>query len=323
MDKKLLCGVDLGGTKLSAGLFGMDGSLIGKEVVYDHNDKRPDEIIKITADLITVLLKKNNVDARYLSGIGVGLAGHILYRKGIVITTSNFSEVIRDYPFVNKLSAYFPDVKIVLDNDANAQAFGEYKYGAGKGYDSMVFMTISTGIGAGIVINGKLLRGRSGTAGEIGHSIIDVNSRIRCTCGNYGCLMSLSSGLFLPQLYLQKLDSGMQSKINITKANINDFNGQLFKKGILEKDPVSLILFKETSDRIGAGVFNIFQFLNPDVVILGGGMMKLGNEYLNRIKTKFRSLTHEMMVEEMEIKLTKIGEDAGLLGAASLLLEVE
>ena len=196
MSEKLICGVDLGGTKLSAALFKQDGSLVGKETVYDHSDKEWDDIVRIIAGLLTRLFESCSVKKRNVLGIGVALAGHIHFKKGMIVTVSNFAHNIYNYPFVDKLSALFPGVRIILDNDANAQAYGEYKFGAGRGYQDLVFVTVSTGIGGGIVLNGKMLRGKVGTAGEVGHSIIDIDSDVKCTCGNYGCAMALASGLF-------------------------------------------------------------------------------------------------------------------------------
>jgi glucokinase len=318
---KLICGVDLGGTKLSAALFDQKGSLIGKEIIHKHVDETTDGIVRITAELVKTLLTNNNVEFSDILGIGVGLAGHILYKKGIIITTSNFKVTFTNYPFVEKMQVHLPGVKVLLDNDANVQALGEYMYGAGRGYESMVFITVSTGVGAGIVLNGKLLRGKNGTAGEIGHSIIEYNSRYLCTCGNYGCAMAHSSGLFLPELYKYKLESGMTSSIGLTVQNVSSFDGYLLEKGINEGDEISIAIMNESADIIGASVFNIHKMLDPDAVVLGGGLMQLGDRYMSRIKNQFKFLMQDMMDDEMEIKLWEIGADAGLLGAASLLLE--
>jgi len=319
--EKLLCGVDLGGTKLSAALFRQDGSLVGKEVVYDHKKMTSDEVLLAVAGLLHRLLDANRVTADDLLGIGVALAGHVLFREGKIITTSNFPITIRDYPLVAKLGAHFPGVKIVLDNDANAQAFGEYKYGAGRGYSSLVFVTVSTGIGGGIILDGKMVRGRSGTAGEVGHSIIDYDSDVQCTCGNYGCAMALASGLFFPSLYRMHLKKGLKSTIGIDEESADKVNGHLIEEGVREGDPVSRAIVDNSAVVVGTTVFNIFQMLNPELVVLGGGLMALGDDYVNRIREEFHSHTHEMMVEDMDIKLAETGADAGLLGAASLILE--
>ena len=318
---KLICGVDLGGTKLSAALFRQDGTLVGKETVYDHKDKDWDEIVSIIADLVNRLFKSCNVKKEDVLGIGVALAGHIHFKKGIIITVSNFACNVYDFPFVEKLSALLPGIKIILDNDANAQAYGEYKFGAGRGYNDLVFVTVSTGIGGGIVIGGKMLRGKVGTAGEIGHSIIDIDSEVKCTCGNYGCAMALASGLFFPELYRMHLRKGMKSTIGITAENADQMDGKAIEDGMKAGDPICQAIVDDSADVVGTSLYNIYKMLDPELVILGGGLMSFGDYYMKRIKKRFLSHTHEMMAEEMEIKLAETGRDAGLLGGASLVLE--
>jgi len=318
---KFLCGVDLGGTKLAAALFTPQGELVAKDMVHDHSDKDGDGQVLAIRDLLTTLFRNNNIVPADVAGVGIALAAHINFKKGMIITTSNFVHTITDFPLVEKLGAFFPGMKIVLDNDANAQAFGEHKFGAGQGCESLVFVTVSTGIGGGIALNGKLHRGRTGTAGEVGHSIIDLDSEIQCTCGNYGCTMALASGLFFPDLYRMHLKRGVESSIGITTETADKMNGPAIKKGWQEGDPVSKAIVEQSAAVVGAELFNIFSMLDPELIILGGGLMALGEEYQNRIRDEFRCHTYKMMVGEMEIKLAETGVDAGLIGAAVLVLE--
>ncbi len=319
--EKLLCGVDLGGTKLAVALFGRDGSALDREITRGHICKEPDEVMAIIAGMIRALLERKGLGLGGLEGVGVGVTGHVLWRKGLVITSSNFEKSFRGYPLVERLSGLLPGTRVLMDNDANAQALGESMYGAGRGCESMVFMTVSTGIGAGIVINGRLLRGHQGTAGEIGHSIIDFDSKQLCTCGNYGCAMALSSGLFLPRLYGDKLRAGMKSCIDIDEGRLDSVCGEMIAHGMKCGDEISQAVHDESADAVGVAVFNLHQILNPDMVVIGGGLLNLGDAYVARIREKFRSLVKDMMYEEMEIRVSELASDAGLLGAASLLLE--
>jgi glucokinase len=181
----ILCGVDLGGTKLSAGLFKLNGQLIDKKILFDHANKSEDMIVEQIALLIKSLLRRNDLKEGELKGIGVVFPGHIRYPEGITITTSNL-QGFKNYPFKNHIQDYFSS-PVIIDNDVNAQAFGEFKFGGAKGHNDMIFLTLSTGIGAGIILDGMVFRGQTGTAGECGHTIIDINSDLQCTCGNYGC----------------------------------------------------------------------------------------------------------------------------------------
>ena len=157
MTEKILCGVDLGGTKLSVGALAPDGAVKSERKVTDHVHLDNDEMVIRIADLVTELLETEEIEAGDLPGIGIGMAGHVNSREGLVITTSNFEIPFRKFPLRDRLEKRL-NLPVMLENDANAQAFGEFVFGAGRGKDSMVFMTVSTGVGAGIILDGKILR---------------------------------------------------------------------------------------------------------------------------------------------------------------------
>jgi glucokinase len=309
---KLLCGVDIGGTKLSAGLVYPDGRIHDKITVFDHTDMDEMAVVTLVTDLVMKLLSSNNLVESDLAGIGLGFPGHVRYRDGITITTSNLNG-FKNFPLREKIAKNF-SVPVKLDNDANAQAFCEFKFGAGRGYDDLIFLTISTGIGAGIILNRKVYRGLTGTAGEFGHTIVDPQSEYICTCGNRGCLMGIACGLTLPYRFRKMIQEGM-------KTNLQIDDGKLIKQGLDSNDPVSKAIVAECADYIGIGVYNIFQVFNPPIVILGGGLINFGDFYFNRIKTKFYELARDMIFDPIEIVRSEAEADAGLIGAAALLLE--
>ncbi len=315
--EKLLCGVDLGGTKLAIVLTNEKGQIKDKLVVYDHVTKTDREIALYITDLIKTLLAKNVLNASNLHGIGVCFPGHIRFKEGITITTSNL-QGFKNFPLKQSIQAHF-QTRVIVDNDANAQTYAEFKYGAGRGYESMIFMTISSGIGGGIIIDNKLYRGMTGTAGEFGHMIIDPHSPIRCGCGNYGCLMGCASGLSLPQVVQKYLDRGIKTTLEF--ENASDVNGQMLKMGLERHDELCEKVMTEYAEYIGIGVYNIFQIFNPPIIVLGGGLMKLGEYFLSKIQETFRTLVRDMMFDEISIVLSTLEEDAGAIGAAALLLE--
>lgn len=320
--EKLLCGIDLGGTKLSAGLVRLDGTLVDEMRTHDHVQKDNDGIIKDMSGLVNSLLEKNSLVEDNLLGIGVVFPGHIRSSEGISITTSNLTAGFKNYPFRRNIQNYFSKTKVYVDNDANAQAYAEYKYGAGRGYEDMIFVTISTGIGAGIIIDGKLLRGITGTAGEVGHTIINPYSNRKCTCGNNGCLMTQACGIFLPDMAIDKIKSGISNKLGITLENVREkVNGLTLKIGLEIGDELSKAVVFESADSIGIALYNLFQLYNPPIIILGGGLINWGSVYLDRISEKFHSLAKDMLIDEMKIVPSEIGKNAGVLGASSLPLE--
>ena len=277
-------------------------------------------VVEEIALLVKKLIKKNNLDEEDLPGIGVGFPGHVRFEEGITITSSNLRG-FKNYPLREELQKQFR-IPVVVDNDANAQAYGEFTYGAGKGYNTMIFMTISTGIGAGIVINRKIFRGLTGTAGEIGHTIIDSRSKRKCTCGNYGCLMTCACGLALPDLFREKYKKGMKTFLTITDDfNFDDVDGHFIRRGLDAGDPLSTDIVIECADYIGIALYNLFQTFNPPMIVLGGGLVNWGEVYLTRIRKKFYELTRDMLFDPISIVESQIGCDAGLIGAASLILE--
>ncbi len=318
--EKILCGVDIGGTKLSAGLIRKDGTIIEKITAYDHRGKPEDQIVEQISGTVRRLLGSNGLDEDDLEGIGVGFPGHVRYRDGVTITSSNLKG-FKGYPLKESLQKNF-SVHVKLDNDANAQAYCELRYGAGRGYNDLIFLTISTGIGAGIILERKVYRGITGTAGEFGHTIVDPRSDLVCTCGNKGCLMGCACGLALPYHFRKKIEQGSTTTLELPPDfSWEKVDGQFVSRGAAAGDPLCTSIVMECADYIGIGVYNIFQVFNPPLIILGGGLCNLGDMYMKRIREKFYELARDMIFDPIAIVESEAGSDAGLIGAAALLLE--
>lgn len=317
----LLCGVDIGGTKCSIALIDEDGTILDKIYTCAHvEEEEEDGMVKMVAGHVKELLQRNQVKESDLPALGVGCAGHIRFKDGVIITTSNL-EGFDNYPLREKLQGHF-EIPVILDNDANAQAVGEHKFGAGKGYEDMIFVTISTGIGAGLIINGKPYRGMTGTAGEFGHTIVEPKSELICSCGNRGCIMACACGLALPHLFEKKLKEGVETKIKMPpNFNVSKINGQTLKKGLDIDDPLSKAVISDSAYYVGIGLYNLFQTLNPPLIVLGGGLTNWGEFYLDKIKDTFYELAGNMIHDPIEITLSEIIGDAGVIGAAALSLE--
>jgi glucokinase len=237
-----------------------------------------------------------------------------------MITTSNLKG-FKNFPLRDAVQANFK-IPVILDNDANAQAFGEFQFGAGKGYSSMIFLTISTGIGAGIIINHKLYRGITGTAGEFGHTIVNPDEDLLCTCGNKGCLMSCACGMALPHLYKKKIEEGKETILTINENfDYSKVDGKFIKEGFELGDTISKEIILDSGFYLGLGLYNIFQVFNPPIIVLGGGLLSWGDFYLNKIKETFYEYARDMIYDPLEIVVSQIGNDAGVIGAASLPLE--
>ncbi len=316
--EQVYAGIDLGGTKLAIGVFDRMGQLLAQETFYDHVTKSEDRIVGMMENGIRSVLQKGSIDESNLAGIGVTFPGHLRYRSGVTITTSNIAGGFKNYPLRDRIQERF-SAAVVLDNDANAQAFAEYAYGAGKDYDSLVFMTISSGIGAGIILDGRIFRGQTGTAGEVGHTIVDPDSEITCTCGNRGCLMSLAGGHALPVLYARAMRNGVPSALFRDPKDAEDeFDGKAWAAGIADEDPTSMHLLDYTTNLVALGLYNMFQILNPPLFVLGGGILELGSPYFDRINSRFHALLQDMAVDPVEIAIAQFTSSAGMIGAAAL-----
>ena len=312
--------MDIGGTKCSIALINEKGEILDKIYTCAHVDKDEEDRIHMLVDHIKEIFSRNQLNESDLPGIGIGCAGHIRFRDGVIITTSNLKG-FKNYPLKEKFQAHF-EIPIIVDNDTNAQALGEYKFGAGKGLDDMVFVTVSTGIGAGIIINKQLYRGTTGTAGEFGHSIVEPGSELTCTCGNKGCLMACACGLALPHLFEKKLKEGKKSTLNLPPNFImSRMSVQELKQGLDMGDPVSMEVISDSGYYVGLGLYNLFQILNPPLIVLGGGLTNWGDFYLDKIKSTFFDLARDMVYDPIKITISEIVGDAGVIGAAALTID--
>jgi len=316
----MYCGVDIGGTKCSIALINAEGDILDKIYSCDHVGLNEGEVVQLLAGQVRKILNRNELKETDLPGIGMGCAGHIRYRDGVIITTSNLRG-FKNFPLREAFQSHF-SIPVFLDNDTNAQALAEHRFGAGQGFEDMVFVTLSTGIGAGIIIHNKLFRGATGTAGEFGHSIVEPGSELICTCGNRGCLMACACGLALPHLFEKKLKEGKKSSLDLPPDYpLSRISGKELKLGLDLGDPVTMDVISESGYYVGVGLYNLFQVLNPSLFVLGGGLTNWGDFYLDKIRSTFFELARDMIFDPIEIRLSKIAEDAGVIGAAALTLE--
>lgn len=316
--ERLICGVDIGGTKLAVGLMDSTGHLLRSFETQDHACLNEECVVNIIADTITDLCGGEGITVSDLAGVGVGMAGHIRSREGIVITTSNLPG-FKNYPLAKELSNRL-GIGVKVDNDANCQALAEHRFGAGRGYEDMIFVTVSTGIGSGIIINNRLYRGQTGTAGEIGHTIIEPSSESVCTCGNKGCFMAHACTLNLDSLVKRKSARYATSSMAANRRCAK-IDGKTIHECACLADPLALEVIDEYADYLGIMLYNIFQIFNTPVIVMGGGLMNWGADFFERIDSRFRSMAREMMFDPVAVAKAQLGKNSGVIGAACLLLE--
>ncbi len=316
----LRIGVDLGGTKLAAGVVDPEGRVLGESVSHDHGGRSDDELMAMVVRNVGAAMGEAGAKPGAIAGLGILYPGHIRWPEGRTLTTSNLPG-LKDFPLRARLEELlgFP---VLADNDANGQTLGEHRYGAGRGTRHMCFMTVSTGVGGGIIIDGKLYRGATGTAGEFGHMIVDASGGQRCGCGNRGCLMGAASGLALPGAARRAADrlgaAGLTPQLPAGCLDFDELDGEKLSAGFYDRNELCRAVVEEFASYIGIGLYNIFQLFNPQVVVLGGGLVNLPDFFFEGAVRGCYELAGSMMHDRMEIRKGRLGQRAGILGAASL-----
>ncbi|MCS7201178.1 MAG: ROK family protein [Dictyoglomus sp.] len=302
--------LDIGGTKIALGRFLGDGKLEEK-IIFPTNAERGYR--KILEEIIENLKKLKTSDTLAL---GIGCGGPLDSEKGVILSPPNLPGW-DNVPLKGDLESAL-NIPVFLDNDANTACLGEYYFGAGRGVKNLVYITVSTGIGGGVIIDGKILRGQRNSAGEIGHQTILPHGPL-CNCGNKGCLEALASGIAIAKRAEEAI---LNNEDTILKelSRKERISAELVRKAYLQGDKVSERIWKSALEYLGIGIGNVITILSPERIILGGGIMKAGEEVLETVKRVVKERVKLVPVDKVEILSSQLGEDVGLYGALALIL---
>ncbi len=296
---KCIFGIDLGGTQIKIGKF-IDGKLVLKYAIDTDVSDNGKNIIN---DICVTIEKNLNSDT--LIGIGIDVPGPV--KDGWVLGAQNIGW--KSVNVKEEISNRFPNVLVEVLNDANAALYGEYYCGGAKGYKNVVMMTLGTGLGGGIIIDGKVYEGANGSSGEIGHICIDKNGR-DCTCGLKGCVEQYTSAVGILRTANEMRKScgkeTMLNKENLTCKDVFDFA----KLG----DEFALEVIEDVTDKLAIGAAAVCNTLNPDLMLVGGGVSKAGEFLLERLEKKFKKYAF-YSVRDTKFALAKLGNDAGIFGS--------
>lgn len=309
-DKDLWIGLDMGGTKLLAAAVTNDLDILEMHKIETLRDEGPGAVLERVISLCGRLIETHGT----VRGVGVGFAGLVDWRKGNVL-----SSVIlpgwEGVPLADRLSKAFDNIPVFVDNDATAAGYGEYLKLGAPSEMNMVLLTIGTGIGGAIIINGQLHRGATGTSAEFGHMNIDWHGR-ECWCGNKGCLNMLASGSAIGFRATELLEEGETS---LLKDSPTPIRGEAVKKAADQGDAVAIRALDDVARALGAGVANIINIFNPDRVVLTGGVSDLGEGYLKTVKEEAAKRAFDESMAHAEIAFSTLGPEIGALGAAGLI----
>jgi len=305
-------GLDIGGTKISGGVIGSDGTILAKGR-RDTPALDPAAIIHEAASLTRELSAEYKIDA-----VGVACAAFIDRAGSTVYFSPNLAW--RDEPLQQRLQAAL-GLPVIIENDANAAAWGEFRFGAAAEAGNMVMVTVGTGIGGGIVVDGVLMHGAFGVAAELGHMRV-VPGGVRCGCGNRGCWEMYASGTALVREARDLVISGSPLAARLVELCGGDpaaLSGPDVTRAAVEGDPAAVELLGDLGVWIGEGVASVAAILDPELIVLGGGVSEAGSLLIDPALAAFRrQLTGRGHRPEARFALAKLGNDAGMIGAADL-----
>ena len=312
-------GIDLGGTNIAAGIVdGENGKIVIKDSVPTKADREPDEIIKDMASLCKDLVKRQNLTLDDIGYAGIATPGTADHDNGVVVYSNNLP--FRNYPIAAKLSEFLGIDKVLIENDANAAAKGEAAFGAAKGYKDSITITLGTGLGGGIIINGKVYSGYNYAGAELGHTVIVVDG-LPCTCGRRGCWEAYSSATGLINMTKKhmegttKKDTSMWDYVEQEGKVSGRTAFAMMKKG----DKMAAEVVDEYIRYLAEGVINMINIFQPEVFVIGGGICN-EKEYLTKPLIEYinKYQYNKDKSKGVIVKTALLGNDAGIIGAAML-----
>ncbi|CAN5672051.1 glucokinase [soil metagenome] len=319
-EKRWIAGVDLGGTNIAVGLLPVEGGdVLGLRIMPTESHRGPkfvvDRIVSMLKGVIQEVLEATGATRDSIAGVGIGSPGPLNRSAGVVINTPNLGW--RNFPLRDLISNAV-GLPATLDNDANCATYGEWWLGAGRNVDTLVGLTVGTGIGGGIVLNGRIYHGISDVAGEIGHMTIDSTGR-KCKCGNYGCLEAYSSGPAIALRAVEGIEAGAETLlIEMVDNRLEQITAATVYEAAVEGDPYATEVMKDTAKFLGAGVANIINILNPEMVVIAGGVTRAGDHLFQPLRAEVRRRAFRSAQECCDIVSAELPGTAGVVGAAAV-----
>lgn len=308
---KLYLGADLGGTEVKLAVVDECGKIIEHNGFPNSYNSSPENVVK---EIISRARRMKNFDN--LSGTGVGVAGDIDQGKGVVRFSPNMVQWT-NIPLKKMLGSSLP-VPIMVDNDANAAAWGAFWLDAKAKVKNLVCVTLGTGVGGGLIFDGKLYRGATGTAGEIGHIPFEPNGP-ECNCGSFGCIERYVGAQYLSQQARAMLKKSKRSVIHkLVNGNLDLITPQILTQAAEMKDSMALNMWKLTGERLGIVLAGVINLLNPEMIVLAGGVSKAGNLLLDPIRSTVKKRAFKKPASACKIIISQYTQKLGVVGAAFL-----
>ncbi|MCM1044350.1 MAG: ROK family glucokinase [Candidatus Gastranaerophilales bacterium] len=309
--KQYAFGVDIGGTTVKMGLFDKDGILLDKWEIPTVTDNAGAAILPDVTASIEKRLKEKEITKDDVAGVGVGAPGAIDREGRLVRGAVNIGW--GSLHLAKTMSEYL-GLPVKVANDANVAALGEMWQGGGKGYSNLVAVTLGTGVGGGIIVDGQILAGTTGAGGEIGHIHIEDNEKEACNCGNRGCLEQYASATGIARLIRRRLERDDKESV-LRQSRISP---KTLFVALREGDPVAKEIAEQFGEYLGKGLAIVASVVNPEIFVIGGGVSKAGEILLEYIEPAFQKYAFEPC-RGAKFALASLGNDAGIYGAAGLI----
>lgn len=309
-------GIDLGGTNIKAGVVDEEGKILSKHSIKTNSDRHYTEILKDMAMIAKKVIEDANLNIEDINSIGVGSPGSPDCKEGVLIYTNNIP--FRNVPVRKEIQKYI-NLPVFLDNDANCAAVAENIAGAAKDVSNSVTITIGTGIGSGVVIDGNIYGGMNYAAAELGHMVIVVDG-IECTCGRKGCFERYASAVALVNQSKEGAEANPTSILNsLWKENNGKMSAKIPFIAARQNDATAIKIIEQYIKYLATGITNIINILQPDVIVIGGGVCNEGKYLIDPLKELVASEVYSRPeLKQTEIRVAQMGNDAGLIGAAML-----
>jgi glucokinase len=318
--KPYAIGIDVGGTKIAAGLVNQSGQILHRYTTRAHSEQEPAFVIEAIVETFEAIIASGSVTLEEIEAVGLGFPGNTNGPEGVVLVCSNLP-AWNHVPLRDIVSGRI-GLPVVLDNDTNLCAVGEHRYGAGRGARNMVYLTFSTGYGIGIIINDQLYVGHTGTAGELGHIVIDIGGP-PCTCGKNGCVMAYACGIGLSRMAYDKIDAGVETRLSdFATPDRRRISGEQIAGAARQGDTVAREILATAGRYGGVGLSMVVQILNPERIVLGGGLTRVGSLLLEPMMAAMREHTQPELWDSVEVVPWQLGDDLGILGAAAQVFSV-
>lgn len=304
-------GIDLGGTNIAAGLVTEDGKILHSASVPTLKERHWSEIVKDMADLARRVVTEGGHTLEEVKAVGIGCPGSIDKKAGVVVYSNNI--VMHNVPVAEAFRQWL-DLPVFLENDANAAALGEYT-AYGEGVDSFIFMTLGTGVGGGIILNGKVWSGFNGAGAEIGHQSLVFGGK-PCTCGRKGCLEAYASVTALIEQTKEAMAAHPESLMNTYAEERGKVTGRTSFDCAKAGDPTAMAVRDRYIEYVAEGICSIINVLQPEILAIGGGISREGDTLLAPIKAYFAENDYNKHMKKTDIRIARLFGDAGIVGAA-------